>query len=72
MDDAWALAEEIASLPPVATQWAKVLMDKALDLDYDDTQYLSGLARGLSQPAGEFAEGTRSFLEKRAPEFNAE
>lgn len=72
MDEAWALAEEIAAGPPVATQWAKVLMDKALDLSYDDAQYLSGLARAHSQPAGEFSEGVRSFLEKRMPEFTAE
>ena len=72
MDEAWALADEVASGPPVATQWAKVLMDKALDLGYDDTQYLSGLARAHSQPAGEFGEGVRSFLEKRIPEFTAE
>jgi 2-(1,2-epoxy-1,2-dihydrophenyl)acetyl-CoA isomerase len=72
MEDAHELAADIASGPPVATQWAKVLMDRALDLSYDDAQYLSGLARGLSQPAGEFGEGVRSFLEKRAPEFTAE
>lgn len=66
------IAREIAAGPPVATQWAKVLFDKALDLNYDDTQYLSGLARGLSEPSGEFAEGTRAFLEKRKPVFGAE
>jgi E-phenylitaconyl-CoA hydratase len=68
MDETW----EIADGPPVATQWDKVLMDKAMDLSYDDAQYLSGLARGLSQSSGEFSEGVRSFLEKRQPEFTAE
>jgi 2-(1,2-epoxy-1,2-dihydrophenyl)acetyl-CoA isomerase len=72
MEETMKVAERIASGPPVATQWAKVLMDKALDLSYDDTQYLSGLARGLSQPSGEFGEGVRSFLEKREPEFTSE
>ena len=72
MPEVRRIAQTIAEGPPVATQWAKVLFDKALDLDYDDTQYLSGLARGLSEPAGEFAEGTYSFLEKRKPDFNAE
>jgi len=71
METAMAVASEIAAGPPVATQWAKVLFDKALDLNYDDTQYLSGLARALAEPAGEFAEGTKSFLEKRAPHFKA-
>lgn len=66
------IAEEIAEGPPVATQWAKVLFDEALDRDYNETQYLSGLARSLSEPAGEFAEGVYSFLEKRKPEFTAE
>ncbi len=47
-------------------------MDKALDLSYDETQYLFGLARGLSQPSGELGEGVRFFLEKREPEFAAE
>jgi 2-(1,2-epoxy-1,2-dihydrophenyl)acetyl-CoA isomerase len=72
MDEAWEIAAQIAAGPPVATQWAKVLMDKAMDLSYNDAQYLSGLARGLSQPSGEFSEGVRSFLEKRQPEFTAE
>ena len=71
MPRAREIAETIAEGPPVATQWAKVLFDTALDKSYDETQYLSGLARGLSEPAGEFAEGTHSFLEKRKPEFNA-
>lgn len=71
METAMAMAVEIASGPPVATQWAKVLFDKALDLDYDETQYLSGLARSLAEPAGEFTEGTKSFLEKRPPNFKA-
>jgi 2-(1,2-epoxy-1,2-dihydrophenyl)acetyl-CoA isomerase len=72
MPRAREMAETIAAGPPVATQWSKVLFDAALDKDYDETQYLSGLARGLSEPSGEFAEGTHSFLEKRQPEFNAE
>ena len=72
MDEAWEIVAQIADGPPVATQWAKVLMDKAMDLSYDDAQYLSGLARGLAQPSGEFAEGVSSFLEKRRPEFTAE
>jgi enoyl-CoA hydratase/carnithine racemase len=72
MARAMEVAQAIAAGPPVATQWAKVLFDKALDLDYDDTQYLSGLARGLAQPAGEFAEGVASFLEKRRSTFTAE
>jgi 2-(1,2-epoxy-1,2-dihydrophenyl)acetyl-CoA isomerase len=66
------IAQEIADGPPVATQWAKVLMDRALDLSYDDTQYISGLSRQIAQPAGEFGEGTRAFFEKRAPKFTAE
>ena len=72
MDEAWEIVAQIADGPPVATQWAKVLMDKAMDLSYDDAQYLSGLARGLAQPSGEFSEGVNSFLEKRRPEFTAE
>ncbi len=71
MVEAMAIASEIAAGPPVATQWAKVLFDRALDMSYDETQYLSGLARTLSESAGEFAEGTKSFLEKRAPRFDA-
>lgn len=71
MKETRAIAGEIAAGPPVATQWAKVLFDYALNADYDETQYMSGLARGLAQPAGEFSEGTRAFLEKRKPNFTA-
>jgi enoyl-CoA hydratase len=66
---ALALANDIASNPPLAVQRLKQGLRKALDPDWDD------LGRWVSASLGElFAtedhkEGVASFLEKREPRF---
>lgn len=66
---ALALAQEIASNPPLAVRRLKAGLRRALDPDWDD------LGRWVSASLGELfqtedhKEGVRSFLEKREPRF---
>jgi enoyl-CoA hydratase len=66
---AMALADEIASNPPLAVQKMKRGLREALDPDWDD------LGRWVSASLGELfrtedhKEGVASFLEKREPRF---
>ena len=66
---ALALAEEIASRPPLAVQALKRGLRKALDPDWDE------LGRWVSETLGELfrtedhREGVQAFLEKRPPTF---
>jgi enoyl-CoA hydratase/carnithine racemase len=66
---ALALAQEIASRPPLAVQALKRGLRRALDPDWDD------LGRWVSETLGELfqtedhREGVQSFLEKRLPDF---
>jgi enoyl-CoA hydratase/carnithine racemase len=66
---ATVVAEEIALRGPLAVREAKRLIDQALDLDLD-----AGLVAELEASERVFAsedmlEGTRSFFEKREPEY---
>lgn len=69
MDEARALANEIAANAPLAVQGAKRMMRMALAEQFDDHVhhvYLQLLPLFQSQ---DFREGMKSFLEKREPKF---
>jgi enoyl-CoA hydratase/carnithine racemase len=69
LDEARALANEIAANAPLAVQGAKRMMRMALAEQFDDHVhhvYLQLLPLFQSQ---DFREGMKSFLEKRAPKF---
>ena len=69
MDEARALANEIAANAPLAVQGAKRMMRMALAEQFDDHVhhvYLQLLPLFQSQ---DFREGIKSFLEKREPKF---
>lgn len=71
LSEAMAIASKIAEGPPVATMYAKMAMYNAMTATFEEAMEFVGIARQLSHPSGEFAEGTRSFLEKRKPNFDA-
>ena len=71
MTEAIAIASRIAEGPPVATMYAKMAMYNAMTTTFEEAMEFAGAARQLAHPSGEFAEGTRSFLEKRKPIFDA-
>jgi len=69
MDEAMKMAEVFAARPPRALEWAKLAVDRGLDMDID-----AGLQVELELFASCFAtedrdEGIAAFVEKRTPEF---
>jgi enoyl-CoA hydratase/carnithine racemase len=71
LPEAMAIANKIAEGPPVATMYAKMAVYNAMTMTFPEAMEFVGSVRQLAFPAGEFAEGTRSFLEKRKPVFDA-
>jgi enoyl-CoA hydratase len=69
MDEAYALAREIATKAPVAVRLAKAAvlrsLDTPLDVGLDYERRLFALAFGTEDKE----EGVRAFLEKRKPDF---
>ncbi|MGE5379704.1 MAG: enoyl-CoA hydratase/isomerase family protein [Methylocystaceae bacterium] len=69
LDEAMRLARVIAARPPRALEWAKLAVDRGLDMDLD-----AGLQVELELFASCFAtedrdEGIAAFVEKRTPQF---
>jgi 2-(1,2-epoxy-1,2-dihydrophenyl)acetyl-CoA isomerase len=69
MDETLAVCRIIEQKPPLALQYTKQAIWRGLDLSYNETMEYIGYARAIVGQAGEFAEGTRAFLEKREPVF---
>ena len=73
LDNALALAEELARLPTAAVATAKSLLNQAAGMERLDVHLdaeLTELAR-IADGAN-FAEGIAAFFEKRSPEFESE
>jgi enoyl-CoA hydratase/carnithine racemase len=66
---AMALAEKIASRPPLAVQQLKVGLRKALDPDWADLGEWVSRTLGHLFRTDDHREGVKSFLEKRPPHF---
>jgi enoyl-CoA hydratase/carnithine racemase len=71
LSEATAIANKIAEGPPMATMFAKMAAYNAMNMTFEDAMEYVGTIRQAIIPVGEFAEGTRSFLEKRKPVFDA-
>ncbi len=71
LTEAMAIANKIAEGPPMATMYAKMAAYNAMNMTFQEAMDYVGAVRQAIIPAGEFAEGTRSFLEERAPVFDA-
>lgn len=69
MADAIALAEEIASKPPLATRITKELMHRFAP-PLSDVVELEMVAVGELSPTDDFREAITSFMEKREPTFH--
>ncbi len=63
------LAKRIANGPPMAIKYAKEVMYKAQEMDMEDTVKLEAVNFAKCMRSEDAAEGVKSFLEKRAPEF---
>ena len=71
-DEALSLARKIAGHAPVALEYAKETIGKGMDMTLDQGLRLEQDLTVILQSTADRAEGIRSFLERRKPEFRGE
>ena len=71
-DEALGLARKIAGHAPVALEYAKETIGKGMDMTLDQGLRFEQDLTVILQSTADRAEGIRSFLEKRKPEFHGE
>jgi enoyl-CoA hydratase len=64
-----AIAQKIAANAPLAVQYAIEAVNKGMEMTLAEGLYLEATLFGLSCATEDKNEGTRAFLEKRAPQF---
>ncbi len=69
LDDARALANVLAAKPPLAVRYAIQSVMRGLELPLAEGQFLEASLFALVASTEDMHEGTRAFLEKRAPVF---
>jgi enoyl-CoA hydratase/carnithine racemase len=69
LDEALALAEEIAENAPLAVRWTKRVMREAADLADDEAWKLNAEAVGIVFSSADAQEGPLAFAEKRKPNW---
>lgn len=69
MDEAKALANMVAAMPPHALRQAKNLMRQGRSVTYDTALEMAANAQALMHQTEDHAEGVDALLEKRAPDF---
>ena len=72
MESAEKVALTVASGAPIATRYAKETLLKGMDMTLEQGLRLEADLNIILQSTNDRAEGLRSFLEKRAPEFRGE
>ncbi len=69
LDEALALAEQIAQLPPHGLRMGKALLRQSATSSYDAALDTAVLAQVLSHSTDDHREGVAAMLERRAPSF---
>ena len=69
MDEALALAGQLASRAPLALRYAREAVAEGLDRPLADALALEARLFGLAFATADMREGVRAFLEKRQPSF---
>ena len=64
-----AVAADVASLGPEALRLGKELLRNIADVPFEPATFLAQAMRGAFMATDDFAEGVRSFHEKRKPSF---
>jgi enoyl-CoA hydratase len=72
MDDARALATELAAKAPIAMEYIIEAVTRGLEMPFDQAQALEASLFGLIASTADMREGTAAFLEKRRPVFRGE
>lgn len=69
MDEAIALAEKIAAMPPLALRQTKNLLRQGRSVTYDTALELAASTQAQMHHTQDHAEGVAALIEKRAPDF---
>lgn len=69
LDVARAEAQRLAKLPTITVSLVKQMLSQSFDTDLATTLLAERNAQGLSSATDDAAEGIRSFLEKRDPDY---
>lgn len=69
MEEAMAVAEEIAAQAPHALRMAKALLRQGRDVNFDQMLEMTAAMQALAHLTGDHLEGVNAALEKRAPRF---
>lgn len=69
MEQALAIAEELANGPQAMLSMSKVMMKRAYETSVEEFFEREAMAQGVAFGSAEFAEGVDAFLAKRRPEF---
>ena len=64
-----AIAAKIIANAPLAVQYAMEAVHKGMEMTLNEGLYLEALLFAIACSTADKAEGTKAFLEKRAPEF---
>jgi enoyl-CoA hydratase/carnithine racemase len=63
------LAEALAGRAPLAIRTVKMMMAKAADQSFENSQVDAQMAVMITNPSADVREGLAAFREKRKPEF---
>ena len=72
MNTARSLAAELASKPPIALRYAIEAVNARLEMPFAQACRLEASLFGLITNTEDMKEGTRAFLERRAPRFKGQ
>lgn len=72
MDEARALATEIAAQPPYQLRATKTLLRQGQNISYDTALEMAASTQGLMHHTEDHKEGARAILERRAANFTGE
>jgi enoyl-CoA hydratase len=72
LEEARALASELAAKPPIAARFIIDAVNRGSDGSFEQGTFLEATLFGLAFATSDMREGTRAFLEKRKPVFTGE
>jgi 2-(1,2-epoxy-1,2-dihydrophenyl)acetyl-CoA isomerase len=72
MDEALALADEVAAQPPRALRMAKALLRQGRDANFDQLLEMSAAVQALAHLTDDHIEGVRAVIEKRPGQFTGD
>ncbi len=72
MEEAQALANKVAAMPPHALRHAKMLLRQGQQVSYDSALEMAANTQALMHTTQDHAEGVAALIEKRTPEFKGE